>query len=71
MSKSNFLWRQCLTRIRIPIGLSPCIRIRIRIEAKSWIQFSIETYADPQHWWGLGKRKPKLVQGWQWYTGID
>jgi hypothetical protein len=60
MSKFYFLWRQSLTRRRIPIGLAPCIRIRIRIEAKSRIRIRNETHADPQHWWGMGKRKPKI-----------
>ncbi len=43
MSKSNFLWRQSLTRIRIriSIGLTSWIRIRICIEEKSWIWICI------------------------------
>jgi hypothetical protein len=42
MSKSNFLCRQSLTRIRIRIGLVP-------IEEKIWIRIRIETKADPKH----------------------
>ncbi len=40
MPKSNFLWRQSLTRIRIRIGLALRSRIRVRKD----------TNADPQHW---------------------
>ncbi len=45
MSKSNFLWRQRLTRIRIRIRIGLASWIRIQIEVKS-----SKTHGDPQHW---------------------
>ncbi len=59
MSKSNFLWRQILTRIRIQILIGLATWIRIRIEVKSWIRIRIETNAEPPKLW-LKIQKPSF-----------
>jgi hypothetical protein len=47
MTKSNFLWRQSLTRIQIRFGLAPLMRNRIDVKRR--IRIHIETNADLQH----------------------